>query len=295
MVGSEAVAAWRKERTARQWIQDWLVGQCDYGMTIDMPLWVTSSAGAKSPFHRCTSKQLIGMTVQNLRLLDKFSPAETRWLNVVQGGVTYVDVMMMRDEGAFSAGQDWLHVLGVSTPLWAVILTEVQRALRRENSALTISFDSSSPFLLGGRFEQACLWPELTTHPSTWVIRSERAPQRPSYAKETCRHKFPYSESPLGSRLKLNELNVREGPWEPRQFDLLSNAMLMNHNTWIHLDAFRRANELVEANASERIPADHARCLEIVRQVMSAEDAVAATRVLEPHVKFLDALAPMSM
>lgn len=36
----------------------------------------------------------------------------------------------------------------------------------------------------------------------------------------------------LGQRLKLNELNVREGKWQPRQYDSLSNAMLINHNVW---------------------------------------------------------------
>lgn len=73
MDASDAVAAWRKERHARNWIKDWLSSQCDYGMTIDMPLWASTAVGKRSPFNYCTSKQLTEMTNQNLRVLDEFT------------------------------------------------------------------------------------------------------------------------------------------------------------------------------------------------------------------------------
>jgi hypothetical protein len=329
MEANEAVTAWRKERAARKWIKDWLAEQCDYGMTIDMPLWATSASGTRSPFHHCSSKQLIQMTNQNLRLLDRFSPPTTRWLNVVQGGSNYLDaiewfratkwfkrggwalagsagvagglvnllitVMMMRDEDAFRPGQDWLHVLGVSTPLWAVILTAVQRELRRVNPALKVSFDSSSPFLLGGRFERVCVSPELSAHPGSWSLQTEPAPQRPSYASDGCTRRFPFKHSPLGQRLKLNELNVREGKWQPRQYDSLSNAMLINHNVWTYLDTFRRANELFEQQRWDRVPREFVECVEVIGEVFACEDVIQATHVLEGHIKLLERLSPMTM
>ena len=329
MKASDAIAAWRKERVARNWIKDWLSQQCDYGMTIDMPLWATSQSGSRSPFHRCSSQQLMAMTNQNLRLIDSFSPARAKWLNVVQGGETYLDtidwyhtvkwfqrggwalagsagvagglvnflmtVLFMRDEDAFRPGQDWLHVLGVSTPLWAIVLTAVQQQLRRQNSSLTVSFDSSSPFLLGGRFEQACLRPKLTNDKGTWAMSVDRAPQRPAYAKETCTKPFPYPHSPLGKVLKLNELNVKEGMWEPRQFDSLSNALLVNHNIWTHLDAFSRANDLVANGNSQALPPEFRQCIDLIHELFQHENAIDASYELEKHLKLLDSIAPMTI
>lgn len=329
MTALAAVDAWRQERVARNWIKDWLSQQCDYGMTIDMPLWAMTKSGANSPFHNCTSQQLMDMTVQNLRHVEAFAPAESKWLNVVQGGENYLDtiswfnavswfqrggwalagsagvagglvnflmtVLIMRDKGAFKSGQDWLHVLGVSTPIWAVILTTVQQELRKANSALTISFDSSSPFLMGGRFEQACSAPELTAEKSTWALRAERAPQRPSLAVDSCQDPFPYPESPLGKQLMLNQLNVKEGKWEPRQFDSLSNAMLINHNIWIHLDAFARANYLFEQGDTTRIPEEYLLCIELVKSFFACTDATAASYEMEKHLALLDRIAPMTL
>jgi hypothetical protein len=329
LTATEAMSAWRQEREARRWIHDWLSTQCDYGMTIDMPLWATSTTGAKSPFHRCSPQQLIDMTVQNLRLAERFSPAETKWLNVIQGGDNYLNaidwfravswfrrggwalagtagtggglllllmtVLIMRDADAFSPGQNWLHVLGVSTPLWAIIMTAIQKELRRHNPELMVSFDSSSPLLVGGRFEQVSLSPAFTTQRSSWTIGAERAPQRPAYAKPTCQTKFPYDNSPLGKRLMLNELNVREGPWEPRQFDTLSNAMLINHNIWTHLEAFKRANDIAEQRCVDSIPKEFLDCLDVIQEAFACDSAIAATYKLERHVKLLERIAPMTM
>lgn len=329
MSAKEALDAWRQERVARNWIEGWLSGQCDYGMTIDMPLWAMTNSGANSPFHNCSAKQLIDMTVQNLRLINEFSPPESKWLNVVQGGDNYLDtikwfeavkwferggwalagsagvagglvnflmtVLIMRDKGAFKPGQDWLHVLGVSTPFWAVVLTAVQRQLREYNSVLTVSFDSSSPFLMGGRFEQVCMSPVLTNDKTTWSLRAERAPQRPSLASPECVESFPYKESPLGKRLMLNELNVKEGMWEPRQYDAMSNALLTNHNIWVHLDAFARANELVASGCTQRIPAEYQQCLVLIEELFKYEDAIAASYELEKHIPMLDRIAPMTL
>jgi hypothetical protein len=323
----DAVAAWRKERHARNWIKDWLSSQCDYGMTIDMPLWATAAVGKRSPFHLCTSKQLTEMTNQNLRVINEFSPKESKWLNVIQGGEHYpeaidwfrtvkwfqrggwalagsagargglanlmVTILMMRDEGAFSEGQDWLHVLGVSTPFWAIALTTIQGELRRLNPSLRVSYDSSSPFVVAGKFEEVCLRPDYTDNKASWSIKSVRADQRPSFAKDTCTREFPYKESPIGQKLMLNHLNVREGAWEPRQFDTLSNALLMNHNTWVYLDAMKRANDLVASG--EKVPSEYHQCIEIIKHLFSYASAFDATYEIEKHLRLFDRVAPQQI
>lgn len=72
------------------------------------------------------------------------------------GGQTKTDVhlmirrlIMMRYDNLLQPGKhDWLHVLGTSKLEYAVLLTVLQRAIRKYvNPAFTISFDCASPFL----------------------------------------------------------------------------------------------------------------------------------------------------
>lgn len=72
------------------------------------------------------------------------------------GGQTKTDVQLMlkrltdiRFDGLMEQGkQDWLHVLGTSKLEFALLLTDIQRAIRKNvNPDFTISFDCASPFL----------------------------------------------------------------------------------------------------------------------------------------------------
>ena len=326
MSAMAAVEAWRDESQARNWITNWLSNECDYAMTIDMPLWAQSSKGANSPFHSCSTEQLIEMTVKNLHFINTFSPMNVKWLNVIQGGMTVVDaiawwdsvkwfrrggwamagtagavgglynmlaiLLMMRDEDAFVTGQDWLHVLGVSTPFWSIALTAIQNALRNINPKLTVSYDSSSPFQLGGRYEQVCLTPAFGRYKMGWSIKTILAPQRPLYATSACQERFPFRQSPIGSRLMLNELNVRSGIFSARQFDSFSNALLTNHNIWVHLDAFKTANDLVANDEFMHVPQDYLNCIELIGELFNETSLSGWTEKLEKHKDFLDSLAP---
>lgn len=329
MMPAQACLAWRNESVARNWIINWLSQQCDYAMTIDMPLWAKSQKGNQSPFHLCSTQQLIEMTVQNLRFIDAYSPENVKWLNVIQGGITVVDavawwdqvkwfrkggwamagtagavgglfnmlavLLMMRDEGAFVEGQDWLHVLGVSTPFWAIALTAIQKALRVENPKLTVSFDSSSPFQLGGKFEHACLTPALGRFKTGWTIKTVLAPQRPLYASEHCQVPFPYQQSPLGQRLLLNQLNVREGVWSARMFDSISNALLINHNIWVYLDAFKSANDIVALGEYSHVPQDYMNCVDLIANLFAQTSQSSWMTLLERNKQLLNSVAPYNL
>ena len=324
MKAADAVDAWRYESAARGWITNWLTSECDYAMTIDMPLWARAQKGFRSPFHRCTVQQLIAMTVQNLRYIDAFSPEHVRWLNVIQGGPTVVDaiawwdqvkwfrkggwamagaagiagglynmlavLLMMRDENAFETGQDWLHVLGVSTPFWAVALTAIQEGLRQKNPELKVSFDSSSPFLEGGRFEDVAMTPNFGSTTSSWAIRKVDAPQKPSFADVNCTVPFPHQQSPLGKLLKVNELCVQAGTWQNRQYDSLSNALVINHNIWVYLDAFKLANDLVAIRDVSRVPPEYLQCFDLIKHLFTMTGDWKID--LEHNKTLLDKVAP---
>ena len=187
MTGGAACSAWRHSSYVREWIVDWLETYTNYAMTIDMPLWATSARKSDSPFHRCTHEQLTQLTVENLEYIDSRRQGRTKWLNVIQGldpagmikwwnAVKWFDcagyafsvesakttglrgilepLLVLRDEGAFEKGRDWLHMLGSSSVRWAVMYSAIQRGIRSSvNSNLRVSFDSSSPFQQAARYD----------------------------------------------------------------------------------------------------------------------------------------------
>ena len=323
MQADDAVGAWGKEGDARAWIVNWLSTYADYAMTIDMPLWASSKSGENSPFHNCTPEQLIAMTVQNLKYIQNFKGDRAKWLNVVQGGddttqiKTWWDavkwfryggwamagsagargglanmlgvLLMMRDDNAFDAGQDWIHVLGVSTPTWAVLLSGIQQALRRINPAMRISFDSSSPLQHAGKYEKIAMTPEYTNDKGTWNIGVEDAPQSRHLANPSSQVPFAHTQSPLGKRLLLRHFNVRGGIWDQRNFDSFSNLLLCNHNIWVYLDAFNAANDWAIARDANHVPAAYIECLDFIADVFASPDWKTK---LTKHAALLDSVAP---
>jgi len=282
---AEVCELWRQSGDIRKWIVQWLEANSDYAMTIDMPLWAKDPANSKTPFHKCSVQELIDLSLGNLDYIKKNARGKTKWLNVLQGttekdskqwwdavkgyrmggwalagnvgwrggleNVLYY-VLTMRDDNAFEKGQDWMHVLGVSQPTWAVLLTALQRAIRQhcDNDTFRISYDSASPFQAGGRYQNVVRYPKFTKDISSWAMTMHEAPVNPLYADTGSNYHFPYS-SPVGDLLTLNHLNIRGGEFQRGAYDTVSNHLLTNHNVWIYVRSFLEANELAFMQASE--------------------------------------------
>ncbi len=274
----EVVAAWSSDTKLKTWIVNWLETHSDYAMTLDMPLWAKMPQNKASPFHKCSTDQLIKLTVENLKFIKATQRGNTKWLNVIQGtttedmklwwdavkgykfggwalagdtgwrggsGTVIKQVLMMRDEGAFEKGMDWLHVLGVSQTKWAVLLTAIQRGLRANNGNenLRVSYDSASPNILSGKFQQVALYPSFTKKTEGWSIRAMRCPNDKVYADAQKPFPFPFP-SAIGDKLQLHHLNVVADPYSAIHFDDVSQHLLTHHNTWVYVRAFLEANEL---------------------------------------------------
>jgi|LauGreDrversion4_2_1035121.scaffolds.fasta_scaffold188344_2 hypothetical protein len=303
MNANTAVAAWQEAYAVKKWIVDLLELHADYAMTIDIPLWATLEQWKASSFHKCSIQQLIELTVENLHFIDVRRQNRTKWLNVIQGldeqttlawwnavkwfncsgyalagaagiagGIANLlrTVLTMRDDGAFEDGHDWIHVLGVSTSKWTILLSAIQRGLRNTaNPKLQISYDSATPFSNTGERDVIALLPKYSSSPKDWVIRFIEAPQS---AKLTGSNEpFPYL-SPIGSKLTLGDLNVRGGDWEERSFDTVSTLILCNHNCWVFLEAFRQANELAFATNRSSVPAQWSNCIDFIENIFSQTD-----------------------
>ena len=198
--------------------------------------------------------------------------------------------MLMRDDNAFERGQDWLHVLGVSQPTWAVLLTALQQSIRKhcQNPKLRVSYDSASPFQAGGQRQQVVRYPKFTRDISSWVMTAHEAPVNPLYAgKSGEKFHFPYS-SPLGDLLTLNHLNARGGEFNGKTIDTIGGHILTNHNCWVYVRSFLEANELAFMHKSE---ADKAVPQKILEMFDLIDDLIGSDRwatKLKKEAKLLD-------
>lgn len=303
----DVCAAWTNATELKTWIVNWLETNSDYAMTLDMPLWAQMEQNKSSPFHKCSTEQLIKLTVENLNFINANKRGNTKWLNVIQGttaedaklwwdavkgfrfggwalagdtgwrggvGAVIKQVLMMRDEGAFEPGLDWLHFLGVSQTKWAVLLTAIQRGLRAHcNPNLRVSYDSASPNILSGRFQQVAMQPSFTNKADSWSIRAVRCPNDKVYVGGNPSYAFPFP-SPLGDRLKMHHLNVFYDQYSNVNFDDVSQHLLTHHNTWVYVRSMLEANELAfldRHDAQNFVPPQLLKCIDVFEDLLTCE------------------------
>ena len=113
---------------------------------------------------------------------------------------------------------DWMHFLGTSKLEWAVLLTVIQRAIRKYvNPSFTISFDCASPFLATAN-GQVYHHVDLPNN-SKWCYRMSPSIDDKKYATDTrmwrdvvlqdhLAHFKHFDESPISARLQINDICV---------------------------------------------------------------------------------------
>jgi hypothetical protein len=142
------------------------------------------------------------------------------------GGQTKTDAELMirlliemKFDGLMQQGhQDWLHVLGTSKIEYALLLTDLQRAIRKYvNPDFTISFDCASPFLAtanGQIYHHADL-----SRDHRWSYRMSKSIDDKKYAldQRTLRevamsdfvgHFKHFDESPVSAGCKISDICI---------------------------------------------------------------------------------------
>ena len=218
---------------------------------------------------------------------------DTHFDGWAMGGQNMCDVHLvlrrliaLKYDGLLQEGvHDWMHFLGTSKLEWAVLLTVIQRAVRKYvNPAFTISFDCASPFLATANGQ--VYYQIDTTHNEKWSYRMSPIVDDKKYAADT----RPYSqaavaegwvpcfdESPISRTLTLKDICIykpgvpkpgvvlteenfrdpemydvlpdvnKNGKWGKTSWDSFSYALLMGHNVWMHLTAVQEANRRFDA------------------------------------------------
>lgn len=285
---------WRADRNIKQSIVEWLDLHCDYAMTIDIPLWVNELKKGKrgsSPFSLCGTQDLIDLSVENLQFIQKHrgefgackylnvlqgktEQDEEDWFNAVKpykfegwslaggvgqsGGIYRIlrRILLLRDMNLLGRGYDWIHILRLSRIRWAPLITAIQRGLRKGvNESITISFDSSSPYRMGGVAAKYAVMNSFGKSLNTdWSIKSYKFPIGYGFANITKR--MPLSrihkgyldaalDSPIAKLFSVQDMNIKKGEMDIRTIDTFADEVLLNHNVYVYCLAHILANEAV--------------------------------------------------
>jgi len=200
---------------------------------------------------------------------------------------------------------DWMHFLGTSKLEWAVLLTVIQRAVRRHvNPNFTISFDCASPFLATANGQ--VYFENVFEHDSKWSYRMAPSADDKKYATDTRKWStgvvadgiYPrWQESPISAMLTMKDICIyrpgdlnKVGKEGRTSWDSFSYALLMGHNVWMHLTAVQEANRRFDAGEypamMRRQGGDYARFEEIVEAIFAAPDRATSEAIIEMYSSY---------
>ena len=172
-------------------------------------------------------------------------------------------LVTLRFDGLLEQGkQDFMHFLGTSKLEWGVMLTAVQRAVRKyHNPSFTITYDCASPFLCTANGQQYTNW--RLDHKGKWSYIMEPAPDDKGFSQDTrpwdeecAKHHTNWYPSPLSEGLLVNDVckyapgdtnkNNKEGK---TSWDSFSYFLMMNHNVYTHIRSVQEGNKAMDSGS----------------------------------------------
>jgi hypothetical protein len=219
---------------------------------------------------------------------DPVKYPDTHFNGWAMGGQNMCDVHLilrrlvtLRYDNLLQEGRhDWMHFLGTSKLEWAVLLTVIQRAVRKYvNPAFTISFDCASPFLATANGQ--VYFENVFPNEGKWSYRMAPSADNKKYATDTRKWSTGvvadgiydnWQESPISDMLTMKDICIykpgvakagvtlteenfkdpemydvlpdvnKNGKWGKTSWDSFSYALLMGHNVYQHITAVQEAN-----------------------------------------------------
>ena len=197
---------------------------------------------------------------------------------------------------------DWMHFLGTSKLEWAVLLTVIQRAVRKYvNPNFTISFDCASPFLAtaNGQVYHHIDLPNK----KKWCYRMSPIADDKKYSSDTRNYRdavlqdgliYHFDESPVIKILQMKDICYYKpgdlnkiGKEGKTSWDSFSYALLMSHNVWMHLTAVQEANRRFDAGdhpaMMRRSTGDEEYFEDIVEAIFAAPNKETSLEIIETY------------
>jgi hypothetical protein len=212
-------------------------------------------------------------------------------------------LVTLRFDGLLEKGkQDFMHFLGTSKLEWGLMLTAVQRAVRKyHNENFTVTYDCASPFLCTANGQQYTNW--RLDHNGKWSYIMEPAPDNKAFSKDTrpwdeecAKHHTNWNPSPLSEGLLVNDV-CKYGPGDLNKnnkegntsWDSFSYFLMMNHNVYTHIRSVQEANKAMDSgsypNWLVNDTFERQAVCEMIDRVFEIDDRDKALEFIDTHQK----------
>jgi len=208
-------------------------------------------------------------------------------------------------DGLLETGvHDWMHFLGTSKLEWAVLLTDIQRSVRKyHNPNFTISFDCASPFLATANGQ---LYHNITTeNRRKWSYNMSPTVDDKKYSIDS--RSFgdavrqdgihpAFEDSPITSRMKISDVCYyrpgdlnKIGKEGRTSWDSFSYALLMGHNVWTHIESVQRANRMYDSGVCPDMLVHPTNSYydvkKVIDRIFAAGDRSKSLQIINDHAK----------
>ena len=238
---------------------------------------------------------------------------ETHFNGWAMGGQNMCDIHLalkrlvaLRFDGLLEKGKhDFMHFLGTSKLEWAVLLTDIQRAIRKyHNPNFTITFDCASPFLASANGQ---IYNDIEIEDrKKWVYRMQPSADNKAFAQDTRpfreavldRNIFDrFIDSPITARLQLKDItcynpgDLNKMKQDPKtSWDSFSYTIQMAHNVWMHISAVQKANQSYDKGLYPNMlineTFDRLAFRDIVEAIFSTDNRDVAEAVIDEYSRF---------
>jgi len=215
-------------------------------------------------------------------------------------------LVALKFDGLLEKGkQDWMHFLGTSKLEWALLLTDLQRAIRKyHNENFTISFDCASPFLATAN-GQIYVQTEIKDR-EKWLYRMLPSLDDKKYSQDTRlfkdvvvqdKHFTNFESSPLMDGVEVNKICIygpndvnKIGKVGKTSWDSFTYAIMMGHNVWLHLNSVQEANRQYDAGLCPAMLVDErfnrVYFKDVVEAIFSTPNRKEAEDIIEAYSNF---------
>ena len=225
-------------------------------------------------------------------------------------------LVALRFDGLLEKGHhDWMHFLGTSKLEWALLLTDVQRAVRKyHNDQFSISFDCASPFLATAN-GQIYVSTEIEDR-KKWLYRMLPSADDKAYAQDT--REFidavnqdnifkgrTFTNSPVMENVPIKDICIYKpgdlnkiGKEGKTSWDSFSYAIMMGHNVWQHINSVQEANRqydaglcpamlsVYDANKKQFKQYDHMYFKDIINAIFATSDRSTADNLVKEYSRY---------
>ena len=215
-------------------------------------------------------------------------------------------IVTLHYDGLLQKGvHDVMHFLGTSKLEWALLLTDIQRAVRKYyNENFTITFDCASPFLATAN-GQIYIQNE-TEDRSKWTYRMVPSVDDKKYATDNRLFRDAvisdgvfknFEDSPITAELKVSDVCTytpgdlnKIGKEGKTSWDSFSYAIQMGHNVWSHVNAVQEANRQYDNGVIPRMLVqeqfDRILFRDVVEEIFAITDRDEALQKVDEYSKF---------